>query len=77
MGKRSGVNNMQHRSPDNRISNSNHIPPRAPNPKTLAPKELLKPEQMAKIFGTQENFNMIKSLLNSQQNFAKGAQSTE
>jgi hypothetical protein len=29
----------------------------------------LKAEDIAKIFGTQDNFNMIKSLLDSQQNF--------
>ena len=45
--------------------------PKAPQPKTDADKNLLKPEHMAKIFGTQDNFNMIKSLLHSQQNFNK------
>lgn len=30
---------------------------------------MLKAEDIAKIFGTQDNFNMIKTLLQSQQSF--------
>ena len=57
-----------------RVPNSNHIPPRAPGSKPSSNNTLLKPDQMAKIFGTQENFNMIKSLMHSQQNFSKALQ---
>jgi len=62
--------NVRHSAALNKIVASNRR-------RNIEKNGLLRADDIAKIFGTQDNFNMIKSLLHSQENFNRKTPSTK